>query len=302
MIGILGLTAAALLAAIGTVITDPGPTKAAIDSAFDEPLARDELEREINDAIHDTMVNESMLMAGDEVGIDVEAEAAAVATELLDDLAFRAALHDLIDEVHHRMFVEPTSEPLDATELTNSMVAMAEARTTGLSMVLADDPEVVSIDASSIPDLSAPVALLDQVVLAALALGAALPLAYLVHSHRHRVLTWVGRWLLTFGLFMAVTAVGLPYLAGYVTGWSTVEAAVRSVGLRLLAPAVVAGVVGLGLSSLGSVTKNRERRRNIDDGMTAALGVHEPPAPEAFRPLDLAQRGMADGSRQLTSI
>ena len=246
------------------------------------------------------MINESMVIAGDEFGVDVEAE--AVATELLDDDEFRAALHGLIDEVHHRMFVEPSSEPLDASELTNSMVAMVETRTAGLSLVLPEDPEVVTVDASSIPDLSGPITFLDQAVLAALAMGAALPLAYLVHGHRHRVLTWVGRWLLAFGLFMAVTAVGLPYLAGHLTGWSTVEAAVRSVSLRLLAPAVVAGIVGLALTSLGSVTKNRERRRNIDDGMTAALGVHEPPAAEAFRPLDLAHRGMADGSRQLTSI
>ena len=131
-----------------------------------------------------------------------------------------------------------------------------------------------------------------------------IPVGFVVHPHRHRMAAWVGRWLLVLGLVSGLAAVGLPYLAGSVTGYQGAAIAIRSISLRLLAPAAVTGIVGMGLASFGAVLKHREQRRVADEGAAAALGYDEPPLwpPSTSPKLDLASRGLVDANHPLTNI
>jgi hypothetical protein len=244
-----------------------------------------------------------MLTAAELFAIDADSEIEAWTTAVLDDPGFIPAVADLLTEVHGRIFIEAEPGSVDASPLTNLVVAVAHETAPTLAAYLPPDEQVVTIDAANLPDLTRPRSLLDKALLVALATGVALPLAALVHDRRNRVLTWVGRWLLVVGLLAAVAAVGLPWVAGEITGWVTAETAVRSSSLRLLAPAAIAGTLGMGLVSLTALARRRATRTTTREGAAAWLDVVEPaPTVQTSPSLPLANRGLVDGSRQLTNI
>ena len=74
--------------------------------------------------------------------------------------------------------------------------------------------------------------------------------------------------------------------------------------LKLLAPAVLSGILGLGLTSFASVLRKRDRRRITDEGAAAALGYDEPPfwQQTPSPTLDLPSRGLVDAGHPLTNI
>ncbi len=121
-----------------------------------------------------------------------------------------------------------------------------------------------------IPDLTGPVGLLNRSLLALGFASLALPLAAVVHPRRHRVMAWAGRWLLVMGLVAACLAVGLPFIAEQLTGSSIVEVSIRALSGRLLAPASVAGIAGMGFTAVAVIHKRRETRSAADEGTAAA--------------------------------
>lgn len=302
-IGIVGLTIAGLLAGVRHLVSSPDELVDAIDTALEDPESRAEIEDELAIAIRESLLGPGLLEAAAAWGVDPETEIDAWTAAVVADPAFSDAIADLIVDIHGRVLIEADAEPVDVGALTEIVISAATDTAPGLAFFLPSDAEVIHIDGSDLPDLTGPMSALDQAIMMALVTGAALPLAILVHHRRHLVLSWVGRWMLVVGIALAGGAVGLPWLAGRLTGWVTAEAAVKASSLRLLAPAAVAGIIGMAFASMGAVGRRHEKRKTAQEGAAAWLDVIEPPPTAASSPsLDLARRGLADGSRHLTNI
>lgn len=305
LVGILALTVAALLGSIRVLVNDTETLPNTIDAALDDPEVRADLEAEIATAIQETLFDPELTAQAARFGIDIETEAATLAPSILDDAEFRAALSDLISETHARVLLEPNDAPIDVTPLTTAAIAVIEREVPEAAAVLPADNVLFVVTPEQIPDLTGPVELLDRGLMALGVAGLALPLAAVVHPRRHRVMAWAGRWLLTMGLVAACLAVGLPYIGANLTGYSIVEVSIRALSGRLLAPAAVAGVVGMGFTAVAAILKSREKWSASEEGAAAALGFDEPPLPGviAVSPqMDLAQRGLVDVSKPLTNI
>ena len=200
--------------------------------------------------------------------------------------------------------MERRAEPIDVGPLTEIVLAHANETAPALAPLIPSGGQIVAIDTDGLPDLTAPMAELDRAVTIAFMAGVALPLALLVHDRRHRVLAWTGQWLIGVGILAGLAAIGLPVVAGQVTGSRIVEIALRPEAMRLLAPAGVIGAIGMGLASVGALWSRREKRRVTEEGAAAWLEVVEPP-PAALNgsdSFDLARRGLVDANRHLTSI
>lgn len=304
LVGLTALTAAAFLGGVRLMLHDPTTVADAVDTSLDEPLVQDEIEREIADAIEDGLIGRDMTEASEAFGVDVGAEALRLAPLVIDDPTFRTELTALIREGHERILLEPSTEPLDFAPITAAVAALIERESPTLAQVLPDDTMLLTIDGDRLPDLTEPMAVLNHALLIALLTALALPLAAVLHPRRHRVLAWMGRWLLTMGLLAGLAAVGFPYLAGNLSGYSAVEVSVRALTVRLLGPAAFAGIVGMAAMSGAAVLKSRERRRIADEGAAAALGVNEPPLmPAAASPqIEFGSRELVDASHPLTNI
>ncbi|MEM8707461.1 MAG: hypothetical protein AAGE98_13440 [Actinomycetota bacterium] len=302
-LGLLSLTLAALLGAFRVMIHDPETVMSAVDTALDDPMVRAELELEIADAITETLFGDQLvaLLAG--YGIDVDAEADVIAPMVLDDPAFRTALTDLVVTTHTRVLLETTDQPLDMTAVTAAVRQLIAAEVPQAEAILPSESALYEVSPDQIPDFTGPVELLDQAALAVAMGGLLVPLALVAHPQRHRVGAWVGRWLLVLGLVAALMAVGLPYVGGRFTGMLTVEIVIREITTRLLAPAAIAGIIGMGLASAAAILKKREESATADEGAAAALGFDEPlfDMPSS-REMDLSHRGLVDVSHPLTNI
>jgi len=304
IVGITALTVALVLSATRVLIHDESTVVNAVNAALDDPAVRVELEYEVARAIEHDMYGQTLSRALKGYGIDIAGEASRIAPLVIDDPAFRAALSDLIAEGHRRILLEPSDQPLETAALTDAVRNIVSTEAPQIGSMLPPNGNLLQISGEQIPDLTSPVAHLDDFIVAIALAGLALPLAALVHPRRHRVMAWTGRWLLVMGLISGFTAVVVPYVAGRITGYSLVEVAIRNLSTRLLGPASIAGVVGMGLVSAASILQNRERFKTTDEGAAAALGVDEPElnvslsSPE----LDLARRGLVDVNHPLTSI
>ena len=303
LIGLTALSAAALLGGARLMLHDPTTFADAVDTSLDEPLVQDEIEREVAEAIEEGLIGD-MTEAAEAFAVDVNAEALRLAPIIIADPVFRTELTALIKEGHERILLEPSTGPLDFAPITAAVVTLIERESPALARVLPDDTMLLTIEGNRLPDLTEPMAGLDRVLFIALLAALALPIAAVLHPRRHRVLAWMGRCLLTMGLIAGIAAVGLPHLAGSLSGYSAVEVAVRALTVRLLGPAVFAGLVGMVMMSGAAVLKSRERRRVADEGAAAALGVNEPPLmPATANPqIELGSRELVDASHPLTNI
>ena len=302
-VGIVALTAAGGLAALGVVADDLTLTADATEAALDDPTAQRELAAELAAAIERDLAEAGATDAATALGIDVGAESQRVAEAAVADPVVRAEMIAVAVAAHEHVFVDPTHR-LDLDELSLAIRAVAERDSPQLAEMLPASARLTSLDADSLPDLTGAVAVADGVMAIAVLLALALPAALLLHPHHHRVVGWTGRWMLLLGLVAAALAVGLPSLARELTGWVAAEAAVRGVSLRLLAPAALAGIVGAGFVTAAGVAGRRADGRTIDEGAAHALGVREPEplARQASPHLDLARRGLVDADRPLTNI
>jgi len=304
LVGLLALTTAAFLGGVRLMLHDPTTVADAVDTSLDEPLVQGEIEREIADAIEEGLIGRDMTEANEAFGVDVRAEALRLAPLIIADPTFRTELKALISEGHDRILLESSTKPLDFAPITAAVVALIERESPALARVLPDNTMLLTIEGDRLPDLTEPLAVLDRALFIALLAALALPVAAVLHPRRHRVLAWMGRWLLTMGLIAGIAAVGLPYLAGNLSGYSAVEVTVRALTVRLLGPAAFAGIVGMAAISGAAVLKSRERRRIADEGAAAALGVNEPPLiPSAASPLiEFGGRELVDASHPLTNV
>ena len=303
LIGIVGLTVAGVLVGVRTAVSSPDPIVAAVQRTFEDSDSRAEITAELAMAIQSSLLSPELLEAAEGYGIDHQAEIDAWAASVLDDPEFGDAVGDLVIDIHGRIFTAVDPDPVDVSRLTDIVISRATATAPTLAAFLPPGGQVIIIDASDLPDLTQPMALLDRTILIALLSGVCLPLALMVHDRRHRVLAWIGRWLLVVGLVLGVAAIGLPWLAGNLTGWATAEAALRPSSMRLLAPAAVAGTIGIGLMSLAAVWRRRDRRMVAQEGAAAWLNVVEPPTMAAVSSsLEPAHSGLVEGNRQLTNI
>ncbi|MEO0492740.1 MAG: hypothetical protein AAF081_04910 [Actinomycetota bacterium] len=302
-IGLLSLTIAALLGAFRVMIHDPETVMTAVDTALDDPAVRTEIELEIADAISESMFGDQLVALLATYGIDVDAEADQIAPLVLDDPAFRTALDDLVTTTHTRVLLEPTDEVLDMTAITQAVRDLIAREIPEAEAVLPPESALFQVSADQVPDLTGPVDALDRAALAVATGGLFVPLALIAHPRRHRVAAWVGRWLLLLGLVAALLAVGLPYLGGRFTGLLSVEVAIRALSTRLLAPAAIAGIIGMGLASAAAILQKREESATLDEGAAAALGFDEPLFDlQSSREMELSQRGLVDVSHPLTNI
>ena len=303
-IGLFGLTAATIIVGVRALVLEADPVLDAFEATLDDPLARAELEQEVATAIESGFVGIELTEIAEVYGLDVPAEAERVSSSVLDDPGFRAALNDVITDVHSRVVIEPAAGDIDLAPISDAVLAVIERVAPDLAAIIPAGSTLWTLDAGSIPDLTGPARILNRSLSAALIAIIGMPLAAALHPRRHRVAAWLGRWALTAALVGALAAVGLPYLGGRITGWSTVEVAIRASSLRLLAPAGIAGVLGMGLASLAAVAASRERRKVVEEGAAAALGVNEPELwQQSAQPAgDLPRRDLIDAGHPLTNV
>lgn len=304
VIGLTGLTVATTATLLRVLVLEPDPVVDAFEAGFDDPEARAEIEGQIAMAIEDGFVGADLAEIADVWGVDIAAEARAVSGAVADDPAFRSAFTDLVTEVHRRALVERDESDLDLAPVSDAALVTIRRESSALAALIPDGSTLWTLGGDEIPDLTVVGTAFDRVLMLSLVASLGLAGAIAVHPRRHRVAVWVGRWFLISGLLAALLAIGLPPLAGHLTGWHTVETAVRSTTTRLLPPAGLAGMVGIGLVSFAALARRREARRVKREGANAALGWDEPaPWTHPQSPdLELAQRGLVDASRPLTNI
>ena len=303
-IGLIAMSASVLLGGVRLLASNPATIVDAVNRTLDDPVVQQELEWELASAIEADLVGVDMGQVATAVGFDVSEEAMRLAPLILADEAFRAELETIIIATHDQVLLNPSDTPLDFTGLTTVVLAVIETESPQLFQMLPADRQLYNITADSLPDLTGPVAQFDRMLLFAALATLALPLAAFVHPHFDRVVAWVGRWTLLAGLAAALAAVALPKLAGTASGFRAAEVAVQSVTTRLLGPAALAGVVGMGLVAVASVIANRRRNETSDHGAAHALGLNEPERfPMAQAPqIDLPKRGLVDVAHPLTNI
>ena len=305
VIGILALTLAAILGSAWVLVNDTETLSNTIDTVIDDTQIRTDLEAEIAIAIQETLFDTELTAQAARLGLDIETEVATLAPTILDDTTFRAALSDLIFKAHSQVLLDRSDAPIDVAPITSAALAVIEREVPEAASVLSAGDVLFVVTPEQIPDLTGPVGLLNRSLLALGFASLALPLAAVVHPRRHRVMAWAGRWLLVMGLVAACLAVGLPFIAEKLTGSPIVEASIRALSGRLLAPATVAGVAGMGFTAVAVVHKRRETRSAADEGTAAALGFDEPDRPGALPAspqTEFAQRGLVDASQPLTNI
>jgi hypothetical protein len=302
-VGIAGLTLAALLIGIRPLVTSPDRAIDAVHGALADPAARAEIEAEIGAGITENLLSPQALETAEAFGIDHEAEIEAWTAAVFDHPDFDMVIANLMAEIHGRVFIEASPRPVDTRPLTDLVVSVAAETAPSLAPLLPPGVEVIHIAGSDLPDLTGPVSMIDRLIFAGLVSGLTIPLAFASHEHRHRVLVWLGRWLLVVGLVSGLAMFALPWFAGGMTGSDTAEAAVRFSSTRLLAPAAIAGLMGASLLAVGTIWRLRDKRSVTKQGAAAWLEVVEPPPMTVASPeLELARRGLADGSRHLTNI
>ncbi|MDW3219999.1 MAG: hypothetical protein R8F63_15400 [Acidimicrobiales bacterium] len=304
LVGLTSLGLAGLVAGLRTFVFDSDPLVAALEETLDDPAARAELEAQVAAGIEEGLVGQDLTAIAAVYDLDVVAEANRIALTVLDDPTVRTELQALVEEAHGRVLIESTDADLDLQPISLAVLAVVERESPRLGAIIPPDATLWMIDASAFPDFSWAAALADRVQFSLLLGTLLLPLGVAVHPHRHRAAAWIGRSLLIGGLVGALIAVGGPYVAGSLSGYRTVEIGVRAMTIRLLAPAAIVGLVGMGLVSLAAVLKHREKARIADEGAAAAFGYNEPPLwhQPAKPTLDLAQRGLVDVNHPLTNI
>ncbi|MEQ8842812.1 MAG: hypothetical protein RIB98_17670 [Acidimicrobiales bacterium] len=303
-IGIVALTTAMAIIGLRMIALDTGATSVAFETALDDPVARAELEREVAAGIEQDLVGPEMAEIAAVYGLDVAEEAERIAPGIVDDPAVQTELRVLAEELHSRMLDERENTAVELGPLTEATLDVIARESPRLATVVPEDAALWVIEPESLRDLTGTVTLLNRLLLLSLLPILLIPAGLAIHPHRHRVAGAIGRWGLAFGLTGALAAIGLPYAAGAYTGFTSVEIVVRATSLKLLAPSVVTGVIGMGLVSLAAFLGHREQRRVAQEGADAALGYDEPPfGHRAGDPLlDLSSRGLVDVNHPLTNI
>jgi hypothetical protein len=304
MVGLLALSIAAIIAGLRFFVLDADSIVDVFETTLDDPQARSDLEEQVAIAIEQGLVGEELSTVAAAFELDVEAEAERIAVFVIDDAAVREELRSLVTDLHSRVLLERMPSKIDLAPFTDSVLAVIERESPRLAAIIPVDSTLWTVDSDGLPDLTEVMDQLDRALAFLLLLALLIPVGAVLHPRRHRVAAWVGRGSLVFGLTTALTAIGLPYLAGRLSGWVSVEIAVRSASLRLLGPAAVAGLTGIGLISLAAVAHRREKRRVINEGTAAAFGYEEPVAwqhdPSTER--DLPTRELVDAGHPLTNI
>jgi len=303
-IGVLSLTFASVVAGLRYLVLDPDPTLDAVDAAFDDPIGREELQAEVAAGIEHGLIGEELVTVAALYGFDVAEEASEVALAVIDDPLVREQFRLVASDLHSRLVVESNPTAVDLAPLTAAVLAVLDREAPDLAAMVPADTVLWTIEGDSLPDLGAVSNLMDRAFFSLILAALLIPAGLLLHPRRHRVAAWIGRSAIAFGVLCALAAVGLPYLISALTGFSAAEIAVRSVSLKLIAPAAISGIAGMGLVSLAAVLKHREQRQVTDEGAAAALGYDEPPLRGgATAPtLDLGSRGLIDVSHPLTNV
>ncbi|GJM38520.1 MAG: hypothetical protein DHS20C19_18870 [Acidimicrobiales bacterium] len=303
-VGLVSLGLAVVVAGLQSFVFDSDPLVSAFEDTLDDPAARAELEREVAAGIEQGLVGQDLTAIAAVYGLDVIAEANRISLTVLDDPTVRTELLTLVEDAHGRVLVESTDADLDLQPISLAVLDVVERESPRLASIIPPDATLWMVDSSAFPDFSWIAALAGRVQSSLLLGCLLLPLGVAFHPHRHRAAAWIGRSLLIGGLVGALIAVGIPYVAGSISGYSAVEIGVRSMTLRLLAPAAIAGMIGMGLVSLAAVLRHREEARIANEGAAAAFGYDEPPMwrQPAKPTLDLAQRGLVDVNHPLTNI
>ena len=303
-IGLVGLTVVGLVTGLRLFVLDPDLVDPAVEQTLADPIGRAELEHELATAIVDDLVGEDLIEVAAVFELDVADEANRLAPIMLDDPTVRTELKALAGEAHHSVLVDPDAADIDLEAFTTAILAVVAEDSPRLAAIIPPEATLWTVDVESLPDLTAATTASNGTMRYALLALVLIPIGFVVHPRRHCPTAWIGRWALTFGLVCALAAVGFPYLAGELTGYGSVEIAVRTVSLKLLAPAAICGIVGIGLVSFATALRKREKRRVTEEGAAAALGYDEPPLwQQAGNPtLDLSGRGLVDVNHPLTNI
>ncbi|MEM9518183.1 MAG: hypothetical protein AAGA37_02600 [Actinomycetota bacterium] len=306
-LGMLGLTATAVLGIARVVIHDPATTTGAVERALDAPIGHDEIEAELSTAIVDTLFGEEGVYSLALYGIDIEREATRLAPIVLDDPAFRAAFADMVSTTHERMLLEPVDEPLDMTALTAAARAIIVTEIPESASLLPASSTLYVVPAEDIPNLTGVTEVIDRILLIAAITGLLLPTASLVHPDLHRVGSWVGRWLLLMALGIGCAAIAIPWMVASNTGSDLAEIATWHLTARLLPPAALIGIIGFGIASAAVIFRRRTPEMLASDvGIAAALGGFDDELAlhnsAVTSEMELAQRGLVDVNHPLTNI
>jgi hypothetical protein len=304
LIGIVALSVTALLCGFHLLASNPDTIVEAVNKTLDDPVVQQELESELASAIESRLVGIDTAKVATSVGLDATDEARRLAPIILADATFRAELETIIVTAHDQVLLNASEAPIDFTAMTTAVVSVIESESPPLAQMLLADRQLFEVTTGSLPDLTGPVSQFERLLLFTALASLALPLAGFLHPHYDRVVAWTGRWLLFAGLLAALAAITLPKVAGAASGFRAAEVAVQTMTTRLLGPAALAGVIGMGLVSIASVLANRRRNATSDHGAAHALGLNEPerfPMAQGSQ-LDLPKRGLVDVAHPLTNI
>ena len=275
LVGLLALSASALLGGIHLVTTNPDTFVEAANKTLDDPVVQQELEFELASAIETRLVDLDLSPIATGIGFIIADEALRLAPIILADEAFRAELETIIITAHDQMLLNPSETPIDVTAMTKAVVDVIESESPQLAQMLPPDRQLYEITTDSLPDLTGPVSQLKRVLLLTALATLTLPLAGLIHPHFDRIFAWVGRWAILAGLVAALATIALPKVARAATDFRAAEVATQTIVTRLLGPAALAGMIGMGFVVVASSRAKRRHQETSDYGAAQALGLNE---------------------------
>lgn len=304
VIGVVALTVAITITGLRMLLLDSEVAVNAFDQMLDDPIAREEFRAEMVAGIEDGLVGEELATIAAAFELDVSEEANRVSTLALEDEAVLAELRALVGEIHSRVLIAGDPSDVSFVPLTEAVLDVTEQHSPRLAEIVPADTTLWSLDGDSFPDLTGVADLSVRVRRYAVLAALLIPFGFAVHPRRHQMAAWAGRWILGVGLIAGIAAVAVPYVGGQLTGFISVEVAIRTISLKLLAPAALSGIIGIGLVSLAAVLRRRGERRVAEEGAAAMLAYDEPPffQQHAGPTLDLSSRGLVDVNRPLTNI
>jgi hypothetical protein len=264
-LGILSALAGYGALVLRSTVLDESVTVAGARAALAEPSLRTGLATRTADATVATLVGSEQATALRARGLDVHADAAAVATELLDAPAFLAAYDSAVGRLHRHVLQDPTVAPvLDLTGLVTEVRERLVRTNAAYGAVIGPDrPLVVALPAEDLPDLTA----VDRTLTgprSALALVAGLAavvagLALTAQDGRRRQLRRVGTLLVAVGLLQLAGSYMVHLALERADG--TAAAAARVALQPMLGRLAMPGFVPLALGALTVALAHRHAAR-----------------------------------------
>lgn len=262
-------------AIVRTIVLDPQPSIDAATIAVDDPKLHDDLAREINDAVIEQLIGTTTADGLRNFGVDVRADLAPIAEDLLDTPEFLTAYQRGVTAVHNRLFLDPTgATTIELTALADRARADAIAINPLYEMVFPDSGQLsIRIGSSSLPNLTW-INRLFSPLRVAIALGglALVALGIVISPTKKHPLRLAGGAMLTLGACQLVACVVAGWLIDTaVNDTAIAEAATTTVLPYLTRPALAPTAMGIALILAAYRVAKFDDNQTNADGRSAFL-------------------------------